>query len=242
MNEMLVDQPIIVYPERSQSIGEMIRKGQEHPIRELEAKYPGKWAHKLQMLPFVMKIIVSQKSNLHLEPTHLRGIRRAVLEIVRDLPVSYYRFYWPIMKELKKCDASSMDIPRLIEYLTMVGVHYVFDCIERNVYEKPRRRLRLEGLTLPVELGTQPKDRILTAVWLFHNYKIVDIDLLLIECQLLAVEKIRAVLAGREMNLLSILKIKCQKFHPVPSRKREMYHRLSQLIKTMSRNVFSSNF
>lgn len=222
MNRMIADQPIIVYAESSLSIEDMIKQGEEHPVMQLAEKYPGDWSRESQMLPFLMKITVSVRKDLPFSDAHLVRIRQDVQMIVGDLPAGYRRAYSPIIRELKTSTVATMGIPRVIEYLTMVGARYVFDCIDKDAAFKPRRRLKLEGLTLPIDEahddggGSQDDRRTVTSVWLFHNFRSADIDSLLMECQHLAEEKVEHVLAGKPMDLLNILKIKCEKFRPMP--------------------------
>lgn len=252
MSQLIAGQSIIVYAEPSRSIEDIIRKGDKHPVIQLADKHPGGWVQKLQMLPFLMKITVSVSDDLHFDDSHLARILQDVRTIVRDLPVGYRRAYGPIIRELETSTVETMDIPRTIEYLTMVSARYVFDCIDKDVEIKPWRRLRLEGLTLPIDEphddgGGSKEDRIVTSVWLFHNFRSADIDSLLMECLHLAGEKAKAVLAGRTMDILNILRIKCEKFHPVPPEERSRQQsnasrRLRRLLGTMDffkKKVFS---
>lgn len=214
---LIAEQPILVYPGKSKSLIKMIRRGGEHPVMELKIKYPD-WSEEiLQLLPYWMKVRVEVLSALTLSPDHLKRIRRDLKEIVLDLPSENRQPYQFILKEMKK-RPELMDIPRMIEYMVMAEALYVLDCIKILIAE-PEQKLKnvvFHGLTLPSYQGrAEKRDYNISSVWIFHNYGGPAIDLLLIECLHLAVDKINNVIQGKDMDLLKILKIKCNKFKPV---------------------------
>lgn len=222
--KLLADQDILVYSSPSRSV--MTIRG-TNLIGKLEEKYPGEWSKKILYLPSFMELKVVVKRGLTLKPFHIILLREEIQHITDDLPEKYRESYRKILQELDVSVPETMTIPRSIEYLTMVCARYILDVIKTHDASLPH--VDFQGLTLE-----EKNQRGLTKseVLIFHNYQNSAIDYLLIECQLLAVEKIRAIMANRRMKLLQILQRKSKKFRPqglVGQRRRINFFRLRRI-------------
>lgn len=217
---LLVAQDVLIYQSPSQ---QAYKKG-SHILQKLKEMYPD-WLDKNQIfLPYVMRIKVDIRVNLPWEKPQLEILRKDIKTIVADLPASYRAGYEKIISVLANDDPVEMDIPRAIEYLTMVHARYILDCIRKTEPTLPI--VLFDGLTLPTKSN---RERRRWQVWIFHNHRSPDIDNLLIECQHLAVERIRTIMSGNKMNLLRILKIKCRKFKPAELIKKRGFYNLMGL-------------
>lgn len=201
---IVAEQPILVYCGHTQMIEEAIKRGGCHPIVELTNKYGPKWAKQQDILPAIIKLRVVVKEDVIVSESHIKTVRDEIARIVKSLPKPYQSFYEVIIGNLDNKD-EKMDVPRLIEYLTMVSVRYILDCIRRDREDIPA--ISLSGLTFTAR---KKGDRFNTQVWIFHNYSQQDIDALFDECVKLSAKMLKIILSGKgQINLLKILDIKC---------------------------------
>lgn len=238
-------QPILVYPEKSREIAEIVRRGGKHPLIELEVKYPGEWVKNIQILPFLMKVRIEWEKDLEFGKRHLSLLRGVIRQMVNALPKKYRSSYSNLIEAVERIEEKpeseingAMDVPRAIEYLTIASCRYLID--NNSSGSSKDRRIVLQGLTLP---SRRIRNQKITFVWLFHNYNGPEIDALIMECLGLAREQISAFLGLQgEMNLSKILTHKIRKFRPPRSKsyRRKCRQRLRHQVGKALSSWFSS--
>ena len=200
MSKVIAEQPIRYYAHRSKYYN-----GKKHPFIALIEKYPGEWSRGIHCFPYVMTVDLDVKSGLSFGKDHIAILNRGITLIIRDLPGDFRGPYQYLIKEMEEPE---FRIPRAVEFLTLASCRYVLDCIRRE--QSSVKGVNLQGV---VELREVDQDFSHWKISISHGHG-RELDPLLIECVGLAVDKVRLVLLGREMDLLSILKRKCRKFAP----------------------------
>lgn len=210
-HRVIAEQPIMVHCGRTRMLADAIRKGASHPIAILAKRLGEEWARSQDILPAIIKLKVVVKRDVVVLPDHVKQVKDEIVRIIESLPADHQEFYQRILEKLND-PTEEMDVPRLIEYLTMVSTRYILDCIRKDRQDFPT--IALSGLTFS---SKTVGDRSESEVWISHNCSSQDIDALFGECSKLAVALLKTIVGNKgQMNLLKILNIKCQSDEYVP--------------------------
>ncbi|AKM82106.1 TPA: hypothetical protein DD449_03340 [Candidatus Berkelbacteria bacterium] len=207
--DVIASQPIICYAAKSRRL---INRA---PIIKLLRDYPGEWQEGFDPgMPYRMIVSVESDRNMIFSESHLQKVQETIYSIVERLPSEYRRSYYYITNGVSKDDAiDNFDIPRAIEYLTIASSRFVLDSIRLS--QGGDSVVSFQGTVLP---SVWTKKKVSTKLWLMHDLG-PSVDPLVMTCLDLASETVSRILAGTEMDLVSVLVRKVARFTPVRAEK-----------------------
>jgi hypothetical protein len=220
--KVLEPQKVVAFPSPTVTA----EKNKPHPLTAILRNYPGDWSDGLLPLPCLMRVKVQYAEQLVVTQAVIDAVRQDIGRIANDLPQEYQQPYAYLLGNLADPHIlGEMNVARIIEYYILVACRFILD--EIRYEQRSEREVNLQGVVLPPKGPT--KEYFKTQIMVFHDLG-HPLDPLLVDCLGLATERVKAILAGRQMDMLGILKKKYYKYSPNPKRRRARGH-LNSLVR-----------